>query len=145
MKVITNTQGTGEILGSRMLVIRTARLRELAKGGRPEGLPPEVLRELRDNLYVWAMENAAALHALYRERFAGKGERLEEIAAPLRTIAHHLGDEELVARLEEALRRQEGRLEEVPSDTDVLETALKEVIRQGYRTHVALVHVGPVP
>ena len=141
VKVITNTQGTGEILGSRMLVIRTARLRELAKGGRPEGLPPEVLRELRDNLYVWAMENAAALHALYRERFAGKGERLEEIAAPLRTIANHLGDEELVARLEEALRRQEGRLEEVPSDTDVLETALKEVIRQGYRTHVALVHV----
>ncbi|MGC8905294.1 hypothetical protein [Thermus sp.] len=141
VKVITNTQGTGDILGSRMLVIRTARLRDLAKGKRPEGLPPEVLRELRDNLYVWAMENATALHALYRERFAGEGERLEEIAAPLRTIAHHLGDEELVARLEEALRRQEGRLEDALSDADVLETALKEVIRQGYRTHVALVHV----
>ena len=143
VKVITNTQGTGEILGSRMLVIRTARLRDLGRGGerRPEGLSPEALRELRDNLYVWAMENAASLHALYRERFAGKGERLDEIAAPLRTIAHHLGDEELAARLEEALRRQEGRLEETLSDAEVVETALKEVVRQGYRSHVALVHV----
>jgi len=51
------------------------------------------------------------------------------------------GDEELVARLEEALRRQDGRLEETLSDPEVVETALKEVIRQGYRSHVALVHV----
>ncbi|WP_279232676.1 toprim domain-containing protein [Thermus neutrinimicus] len=141
VKVITNTQGTGEILGSRMLVIRTARLKDLRGRERAEGLPPEALRELRDNLYVWAMENAAALHDLYRERFAGKGERLDEIAAPLRAIAHHLGDQELVARLEEALRRQEGRLEEAPSDTEVVETALKELVRQGYRAYVALSHV----
>jgi dephospho-CoA kinase len=143
VKVITNTQGTGDILGSRMLVIRTARLRDLGRGEerRPEGLSPQALQELRDNLYIWAMENAASLHALYRERFAGKGERLDEIAAPLRTIAHHLGDEELAARLEEALRRQEGRLEETLSDAEVVETALKEAIRQGYRSHVALVHV----
>lgn len=141
VKVITNTQGAGEILGSRMLVIRTARLKDLRGRPRTEGLPPEALSELRDNLYVWAMENAASLHALYRERFAGKGERLDEIAAPLRTIAHHLGDEELVARLEEALRRQEGRLEEAPSDVEVVETALKELVRQGYRAYVALSHV----
>ena len=143
VKVITNTQGTGEILGSRMLVIRTARLRDLGRGEerRPEGLSPQALQELRDNLYIWAMENAAGLHALYRERFAGRGERLDEIAAPLRTIAHHLGDEELASRLEEALRRQEGRLEETLSDAEVVETALKEAIRRGYRSHVALVHV----
>jgi len=141
VKVITNTQGTGDILGSRMLVIRTARLKNLRGRQRTEGLPPEALGELRDNLYVWAMENAASLHALYRERFAGKGERLDEIAAPLRAIAHHLGDEALLARLEEALRRQEGRLEEAPSDVDVVETALKELVRQGYRAYVALPHL----
>lgn len=141
VKVITNTQGTGEILGSRMLVVRTARLKDLRGRQRTEGLPPEALGELRDNLYVWAMENAASLHALYRERFAGKGERLDEIAAPLRAIAHHLGDEALLARLEEAFRRQEGRLEEAPSDVDVVETALKELVRQGYRAYVALPHL----
>lgn len=141
VKVITNTQGTGEILGSRMLTIRTMRLKDLGTRKRPEGLPPEAVQELRDNLYIWAMENARALHALYRERFAGKGERLDEIAAPLRTIAHHLGDETYISRLEAALRRQEEGRHDSPSDTEVVEMALKELIRQGYRSHVALVHV----
>ena len=141
VKVITNTQGTGEILGSRMLTIRTARLRDLGQEERPQGLPHELLQELRDNLYIWAMENAKALHDLYRERFAGKGERLEEIAAPLRTIAHHIGDEEILSRLEEALRWQGDSQGESLSETDALLTGLKELIRQGYRTHVSLDHV----
>ncbi|MFN4073596.1 MAG: hypothetical protein ACK4G4_09325 [Thermus sp.] len=142
VKVVTNTQGTGEILGSRMFTIRTVRLKDLGHQGRREGLSPEGVQELRDNLYIWAMENAASLHALYRERFAGKGDRLEEIAAPLRTIAHHLGDETLILRLEEVLRQQaEAQSGNVPSDAEVVEMALKELIRQGYRSHVALVHV----
>ncbi|MFY0045877.1 hypothetical protein ABTP85_19740, partial [Acinetobacter baumannii] len=57
------------------------------------------------------------------------------------TIAHHLGDETYISRLEAALRRQEEGRHDSPSDTEVVEMALKELIRQGYRSHVALVHV----
>ncbi len=141
VKVITNTQGTGEILGSRMFTIRTVRLKDLGYRDRPTGLTPEGLQELRDNLYIWAMENAPSLHQLYRERFSGKGDRLEEIAAPLRTIAHHLGDPDLLSRLEEALQRQAEGQGGMPTDAEIVEVALKELIRQGYYSHVALVHV----
>ncbi len=44
VKVITNTQGTGEILGSRMFTIRTVRLKDLATGTGPRGLPPKAFR-----------------------------------------------------------------------------------------------------
>lgn len=140
VKVVTNTQGTGEILGSRMLVIRTARLTDL-RGRKGEGLPSEALKALRDNLYAWAMEEAGNLHQIYRERFWGQGERLDEIAAPLRTVAWSLGDETLVARLEEALKGQAQERMERNSEGEVVEMALRELVRQGYRTHVVLDHV----
>lgn len=139
IKVVTNTQGTDEILGSRMFVVRT---RRLPKGGkRGAGLPPEELSRLRDDLHVWGMEAAAQLHALYRERYARHTRRLDEIAAPLRAIADLMGSGELKARLERALEAQEGLSRLPTSDLDVVEMAAKELVRQGYRDQVAIAHL----
>lgn len=139
IKVVTNTQGTDEILGSRMFVIRTRRLPKGAERGM--GLPQEELARLRDDLHTWAMETASQLHAIYRERYSRHVRRLDEIAAPLRAIADAVGSEELKARLERALEVQEGLSRLPTSDVDVVYMAVKELVRQGYRDVVAVQHI----
>lgn len=131
-KVINNTKGVDEILGSRMLHVRTRKATAvLLSGLSPGGLEPQEAVGLRNELHVWAMGNARALREQYLRLAGRRSDRREEIFAPLRAIALLADDPTLMDTLDEALARQGQRQEEICDPADLLMEAVNECIRRG--------------
>ncbi|WP_157451916.1 hypothetical protein [Deinococcus aquatilis] len=140
VKIINNTEGADAILGSRMLKIYTKKISRQGLGDytRPPELSPEQLVDLRNNLHIWAMEQARDIDALYQQQYKRHDERQEEITAPLRLLAAFMDEPVFAGRLASALQMQEVVPEPVESSVEVLERAVKELIRQGYRDAIAM-------
>lgn len=144
VKMINNTQGADQILGSRMLRIQT---RKIPEGLREEfgGLLPTQsarLHELRDELHTWTFENVALIEAEYRALYPKGTDRSDEITAPLRVMASLAGDVALRSQLEVALTRQKQKALDPDDPREILHEALKNLIAQGYEmisiTHLVL-------
>lgn len=142
IKVITNTTGVDEILGSRLFVIHTRKVsaslvKERIKqfdvsSSTSTGDLAEELAALRDELHIWAMEQAQMVHHLYQDRYRHHANRADELAAPLRTIADLLNDSRLVKRLDAALDTQRSLKESLDSDSEILRTAATNLVKKGY-------------
>lgn len=141
IKVMTNTTGVDEILGSRLFVIHTRkvsaslikeRIRQFDTQRASMLDLAEEFAALRDELHIWAMEHAQTVHQLYQDHYRHHTDRADEIAAPLRTIAAHLDDAQLTARLEEALHAQLALKESLDSDTEILRAAATNLVKKGY-------------
>jgi hypothetical protein len=122
VKMINNTRGADEILGSRMLRIRTGVIPEQLRAQFREAAPTEAvrLRALRDELHTWTFMNVSAIEAEYRALYPKHSDRAAEIAAPLRVMCKLAGDEEMGRRLEAALLRQRQKALEMDDPVKVL-------------------------
>ncbi len=129
VKVINNTRGADDILGSRMFRVLTA--------PRPPGIamPPHPgfdTADLRDEIHTWTFRNVGAIARAYAEicpEITGRG---EEIAAPLRALARLAGGD-LPARLETALAVQAAAPEIFDTPAAVLGAAVRRLRQGGYR------------
>jgi hypothetical protein len=142
VKMINNTRGTGEILGSRMLRIRTGRIPEAMKvsfGDSPiiNGVG---LSRLRDELHSWTFESVRRIEDTYRTLYPRTPDRSDEITAPLKVMASLAGDHELISRLEAALTRQNKQELKLDDPQQLIREALKSLVAQGYDT-VSPTHV----
>ena len=144
VKLINNTRGSDEILGSRMIRIHTMKLtpeRKAVIGPLPS--PPAMSTQaVRQALHRWAVEAAQEVAATYARLFAEPTSRAEEIAAPLRVIAELAGIPALTARMEHTLKRQQGRAADAEDPSAILAEVCGELAKQGYQylspTHVRL-------
>jgi hypothetical protein len=131
-KVINNTRGVDSVLGSRMMHVRTRRMPEAVRqAAKITGSDPGKLVSLRNELHVWGMATAR----LVRERYLGlmerKGDRSDEISAPLRVIAEMADDDTFRSLLELALARQPARRARVDDPVALLKEAVHNCIQQG--------------
>lgn len=136
VKMINNTRGTGDILGSRMLKIQTRRMPEGVRREFGDLLPAEsakILR-LRDELHIWAFGNVRQIEAAYRSLYPKTPDRSDEITAPLKVMASLADDPDLHSRLEVALTRQSRQALKLESPGDLLRETLKNLVAQGYDT-----------
>jgi hypothetical protein len=144
VKMINNTRGVGEVLGTRMLRVQTRRLPEHLREAFGNILPTESVRleRLRDELHMWAFENVGLIESTYRALYPRTADRADEIVAPLYVMASLAGDQELRSRLEVALTRQRGRPLRLDEPEEVLREALRNLVAQGYDvvspTHLTL-------
>ena len=99
-KVITNTRGVGDVLGSRMVRVRTAPCPAGISVSDQGEWTEDRLSALRDELHAWAMAHGGDLHELFASRFGPFPDRSQEILAPLRAIAHMAGDRTVCERFE---------------------------------------------
>lgn len=144
IKVINNTTGVDNILGSRMLRIQTRRMPQSQAEARRGLAPPaaEKLQSLRDELHTWTFDHVSAIAAAYAAVCPSASERSEEIAAPLRVLARLSGDDRHHALLEAALARTKKATFNAEDPAEVLQEAATILARQGFReispTHVIL-------
>lgn len=144
VKMINNTQGADQILGSRMLRIQTRKIPERLREEFGGLLPTQSTRlyELRDELHTWTFENVALIETEYRALYPKGTDRSDEITAPLRVMAALAGDLALRSQLEVALTRQRQKALDPDDPREVLHEALKNLIAQGYEmisiTHLVL-------
>jgi hypothetical protein len=143
IKLLNNTLGADSILGSRMIRIQTRKMPEGMKSDVREFAVEDLqkLRDLRNELHAWAFENVRTVENAYREVYAAKSDRQAEIAAPLRTMAHLIGDPAMAADLETSLARQDVQARAANDDpAEILTEAVRNLIKQGYDT-VTLTHI----
>jgi hypothetical protein len=142
VKMINNTRGTGEILGSRMLRIRTGRIPEVMKVrfGESPTIDGVGLSRLRDELHSWTFESVKQIEDTYRTLYPRTPDRSDEITAPLKVMASLAGDYELNSRFEVALTRQNRQELKLDDPRQLIREALKNLIGQGYDT-VSPTHV----
>jgi hypothetical protein len=144
VKMINNTRGAGEILGSRMLKIQTRKILESFRGDFGN-MPPTAtarLNHLRDELHTWTFENAKLLDETYRNLYPKTPDRADEITAPLYVMAAIARDAELSSRFNVALTRQRRPPLSYGNPQELLNEALKALVAQGYNlispTHLSL-------
>lgn len=144
VKMINNTQGADQILGSRMLRVQTRKIPDHLKK-EFGGLAPTAgarLHELRDELHTWTFSNVARIEAEYRALYPKNTDRSDEITAPLKVMASLSGDAGLRSQLEIALTRQKQKSVDPDDPREVMHEALKNLIAQGYSmisiTHLVL-------
>lgn len=136
VKMINNTRGAGEILGSRMLWILTRRIPENFKDEFGNLLPTENTRlnYLRDELHTWTFENVKLIESTYRALYPKSPDRADEITAPLHVMATIADDVGLSSKFEIAMTRQKQRALNLYDPQAILHEALKGLIAQGYDT-----------
>ncbi len=143
IKMVNNTSGVDQILGSRMLTVQTRkRLPAETAHWEQHRTPPESFRpgELRDELHTWAFQSVQEVDQAYQVILPQGQERSDEIAAPLRALAALMGDDIAKASLERALERQGRQAIEIEEPEDLLEEALHNLVREGFR-EVAVQHI----
>jgi len=137
-KVITNTQGVDQILGSRMLQIRTQAM--------PAGVMYERLMTmgqavdviaLRNEFHAWGMANACKVNAAYEALLRERLDRIEEIAAPLRAIALLSESHEFSKTLERALCRQAQAHVGKMNQNEILIKAASNCVLKGARSRLS--------
>lgn len=90
-KVVSRTRPVDDVLGSRMLAIRTGAMPgDLVLGA--DAFEDDVLDVLRDELHCWAMASVDEVRAAYLPLAAVRSDRFEEIAAGMRAIAGLAGE-----------------------------------------------------
>jgi hypothetical protein len=144
VKMINNTQGADQILGSRMLRIQTKMIPDILKQDFQDMPTIEdwKLDVLRDQLHTWAFTNVKDVADTYKIIYPKSSDRAEEIAAPLQVMAELAGNADLKSRLEVALTRQKHRGSEPEDPIQVMVEALRNLVAQGYEmisiTHLVL-------
>jgi hypothetical protein len=144
VKMINNTRGTGEILGSRMLKIQTRKIPEGMKKefGNIQPAESTKLSRLRDELHSWTFDNVKRIETAYRTLYPRTPDRSDEITAPLKVMASLANDPQLSSELEIALTRQSQQALKLDSPQELLHEAVKNLVAQGYDvispTHVTL-------
>lgn len=144
VKMINNTTGRDNILGSRMLRIQTRKIPEALKSdlGNFEQANPGYLNQLRDELHTWTFENVALIDDTYKRLFPVPTDRATEIAAPLRVFAEVSGDARLVQGLDQALSARTDTISDPDDPVEVMKEAMKRLVKEGYKeistTHVVL-------
>lgn len=101
-KIITNTRGVDDVLGSRMVCITTSERpgQDLDRRFDPTSWTEAHINAVRDELHAWAMASGAELRSVW-ERLPGfRTDRQREILGPLRAIARLSDDYGVVDRLE---------------------------------------------
>lgn len=136
VKMINNTRGVGDVLGTRMLKIQTRKIPDHLKEEFGGVLPTESARleRLRDELHTWAFESVGLIEGTYRALYPRTSDRADEIVAPLYVMASIAGDAELRSQLEVALTRQRGGTFRLDDPEWMLREALKNLVAQGYDT-----------
>jgi energy-coupling factor transporter ATP-binding protein EcfA2 len=144
VKMVNNTSGADNILGSRMMRIQTRKLPEEMKSafGVFEQYDPASLHRLRDELHTWTFENVALIDEAYKRLFPSPTDRASEIAAPLRVFAELSGEEKLTYGLANALETKSHSLADPDDPIEVMKEAMKRLVREGYKevstTHVVM-------
>lgn len=128
IKLINNTQGVDAILGSRMFTIATRRMPEGVSIATEGKLSFEERTQLRNDLHVWAFQNAQAVAQAYGLVFPNKTTRSDEIAAPLKVVALLSGDEGIARSLDAALAHQAKVDVQPETPEQVLREALERII-----------------
>jgi len=100
IKLINNTAGVDDILGSRMITIQTREMPSGVKLPRDRRLSSEQCAELRDSLHTWAFSHVQQIAEEYACAFPSPTNREDEISAPLKVIANLSGDKRIVAAIE---------------------------------------------
>jgi len=142
IKLISNTKGADNILGSRMLHVNTKYIDSdsLIRFQSREGVTEEAISELRNKLHIWAFENVSKVHSTYVAISSKQSDRENEIAEPLRTIAKLTDDQELILDLETALSAQSRRKNRYRTPEEVLKEIVESLVTNGYDS-VAITHI----
>ena len=142
VKMITCVSGVEEIIGARMLRIRTApysMARAVSLIRRFQAADQEVANNLRQEMHGWAFRNVDLIRAEYDKMTSSS--RWDEITAPLRTFAALCGDDELQSKLNDAINAQ-GRQETSDlSVEDVLNRLMDDLISRGMTRELSITHV----
>ena len=134
VKLINNTQGVDEILGSRMLHIQTRRMPPdvYERFHSQSAASIERLHALRNELHTWTFENVELIAIAYSDLFPKRTDRSDEITAPLKVFAELSEDDELKASFYSALAMQRRKLVRPDDPVEVLWEAMRNIIIQGY-------------
>ncbi|PTT90980.1 hypothetical protein DBR42_04835 [Pelomonas sp. HMWF004] len=125
LKLINNTSGVDEILGSRMLMIATRTMPTSSTLPRDRWLDREQRATLRDALHTWAFCHVDDIARAYVQTSPNKSVRAEEIFAPLRVVASLSDSEQWRTDVERALGK--GRSADV-SSADVMKEAILGIL-----------------
>lgn len=142
-KVINNTRGVDQILKSRVLTVRTARMPiEKRLHLNLIGSDPETMFALRNELHVWGMAAASDVRTAYQNIMReNHGARQDEILAPLKAIAGLTGDDNFLNRLESACRRESDAEQKSLDSSNLLEEALRKAVSAGFVHEISLPHL----
>lgn len=141
-KIISNTKGVDDILGSRMIHIHTRHMPS-------EVMPNFKVRDqftdddtyiLRNLIHTWAFTNVGEVNKHYRKMYTSKSNRQDEIAAPLRVLAKMSGSDQVILNLEQSLSLQTRRKRQKQNPDDILFDVSQRLITYGYR-EVATSHI----
>jgi hypothetical protein len=144
VKMINNTSGADNILGSRMLRVQTRKIpKELQSAmGIKEEFDLPRLERLRDEFHTWTFSNVELVAQTYKRLFPHPTDRATEISAPLRVFAEIAGDAELTDGLTRALDTKSEVSTDLDDPIDVMKEAMTKLIREGFRelstTHVVM-------
>ena len=142
VKIVSNTAGVDDILGSRMLHVSTTKMpkSELESFLARPKVGVSELKKIRNDLHAWAFENSDQVSRVYEQIVAGSSQRDEEIAAPLQVIAKLAGIPEAEKGLMESLRAQNVRKQVHSSPEDALSNIMDMMIRDGAK-RISLIEV----
>jgi hypothetical protein len=143
VKAITCVSGVEEIVGTRMLHIRTspyckARIKTLVR--RFQAADQETAQRLRQELHGWVFHNVNSIRAEY-ERLAQSGSRWDEITSPLHTFSALSADPELQSGLNDAINAQARQEAAEVSVEDVLNRAMEDLMRRGFTRELSITHI----
>lgn len=142
VKIVNNTTGVDDILGSRMLHVHTKHIDKgcLEDFQNREGVDEDVIEDVRNRLHNWAYSNVDLVNKVYQEVSMRQSDRATEISEPLLTIARLAEDPEISSSLNDALMLQKQRKNRDRSPEDVLSEVVERLVNAGYE-EVAVTHV----
>lgn len=144
IKIVSNTKGVDDILGSRMLHIHTRYIDpdSLAEFQLRQTFDEGDLDHLRNVMHTWSYEHTSLIHQTYLSMSKRQSDRESEIALPLRVIAKLSGDNDIIVGLETALAAQKRRRNRHSNPSEMLKEIIDRLIVGGFRsasiTHVML-------
>lgn len=98
-------------------------------------------QDLRDDLRLWAFENISPIEQAVKERADPDTSPQKALSAPLRVVADLLGHSRLQDQFRAAMALQGQTLPTPSSSLDLLQEAVRSLVRQGYNNNIALVHL----
>lgn len=142
IKLINNTAGVDEILGSRMLHVYTRKMPEYLKESflKREKIDSLVLKEIQKSLHYWSFNNVREVYQTYLSVIGNKTDRSEEIAAPLKVMAKLSGNPFIAESLEIALSEQENRKGDINNPVNLLAKTIENLIGLGFK-EVSIFHI----
>lgn len=144
VKMINNTTGADNILGSRMLRVQTRKIPADLQSilGVRDNFDLHRLNKLRDEFHTWTFENVMLVDETYKRLFPHPTDRASEISAPLRVFSEIADDKALSDGLARALDTKTETVADPDDPIEVMKEAMKRLIREGFRelstTHVVM-------